>query len=527
MSTAQNAGRHSHAPKKVFPLNPVASIVKAHIIAPDIEGCLASVMTERAYIGAIMWEPDATKLKAEGITEEHFTSPVLREVFTAITMHIDQGGRPDIATLSDYFDKVTDGAILMEIESINNETVSAANRHIHVINLKKYRLNRQLHALRGKLVDAANAGQSPAEIRQLADEMEALQRGEASVNQSRFIRLSEMGDRPPAINWLIKGYLVRDTTAQLFGNPGSAKSFIALDMALSIATGKAWLSRRTQSGTTFYIAGEGLQGLQRRKEAWLRYNGIDDRSAPFWLSKGATGLSDPSQLAALIADIDAAIARGEPPVLIVIDTVARNFGGGDENSTKDMNDFVTALDTLRERYRCCVLLVHHTGHADKSRARGSIALLGSLDAEYRIEKTGVDDKTITLTSTRQKDNDDPPMLAWTLTRYDLPWADEDGEPLNSCVLVPNDSIPTAQPVKDKMGNQQRQALNALREIYQRQRQNLDDAGHDPDTARVSEKDWMDAMRDINSDSSYRRKLRTKLVKMGNVRIEGNYAYLIP
>lgn len=510
MNRPQIAGKNSHALK----------IVKAHPTAPDIDEDLASEFTERAYIAALFRDPDGKKLIAEGITEDHFTSKECANAFLAATLLIADGVQPNAATIA----ALVDSATMIEVETSLKENASAASRAHYVTVLKDYRRKRQTQACRDELVKAASAGQPAAELRRIAEEIEVLQRGDKPATQSRFVRLSEMGDRPTAIDWLIKGYLVRDTTAQLFGDPGSGKSFIALDMALSIATGKEWLGRKTKSGPVFYIAGEGLQGLQRRKEAWLRYNGIEDRSAPFWLSDGATRLSDPEQLAALIADIDAATAEEGMPYLLVIDTVARNFGNGDENSTQDMNAFIAALDTLRQRYRCCILLVHHTGHADKSRARGSIALFGSLDAEYRVEKIG--DDTVQMVSTRQKDNDDPQPLAWTLTRYNLPWADEDGDPLNSAVLVPNDFIPAVKPIKEKMGNQQRQALNALQELYQRQRKNLEDDGRDPDTARVTVADWMDAMKDISSDSSNRAKLRKWLAEHGHVRSEGPFVYLV-
>jgi hypothetical protein len=375
-------------------------------------------------------------------------------------------------------------------------------------------------------IDDAMTGGDRRAVHDLVAEQDGIkERLKKPVTKSRFVRLSAMGDRPPAVEWIIEDYLERDTTAQLFGDPGSAKSFIALDMALSVATGKQWCGHATTSSPVFYIAGEGLRGLQRRKEAWLLHNKVTDRSAPFWLSSGATALSDPSQLAALIADIDATLADSGLPGLIVIDTVARNFGGGDENSTKDMSAFIVALDTLRERYRCCILLVHHTGHSEKSRARGSIALLGSLDAEYRVEKTGIDEKTIQMVSTRQKDNDDPPPLVWNLTRYDLPWCDEDGQPLNSAVLVPSDSVPVVLPVKDKMGNQQRRALEVLQELYRKGRQNLVEAGHDPETARVTLKDWHNAMQGIEDDSGNRSRIRRALLESGHVTVENGFIYL--
>ena len=505
---ARNAGQPSSAQK--------FTLIRPE---PQEPNELTVPFTERAYIAALIRDPDGRKLIHEGIATDHFTRPECREAFTAITLLIADGIQPDAATIA----TLTDSATMIEVETSLRENASAANRAHYVTVLKDYRLKRQIAALNSQIAAAASAGQPPTVITALVEQIEALQRGDKPATQSRFVRLSEMGDRPTAIDWLIKGYLVRDTTTQLFGDPGSGKSFIALDMALSIATGKEWLGRKTKSGPVFYIAGEGLQGLQRRKEAWLRYNGIEDRSAPFWLSDGATRLSDPEQLAALIADIDAATAEEGMPYLLVIDTVARNFGNGDENSTQDMNAFIAALDTLRQRYRCCILLVHHTGHADKSRARGSIALFGSLDAEYRVEKIG--DDTVQMVSTRQKDNDDPQPLAWTLTRYNLPWADEDGDPLNSAVLVPNDFVPAAKPIKEKMGNQQRRALETLEELYRTQRRNLEDAGHDPDTARVSLVDWHEAMQSISEDRSNRAKLRKWLAERGHVRIEGCFAYI--
>ena len=52
-----------------------------------------------------------------------------------------------------------------------------------------------------------------------------------------------------------------------------------------------------------------------------------------------------------------------------------------ENSTQDMSRFVAACDAVRRRYGCTMLIIHHSGHGDKGRARGAIALKAALDAE--------------------------------------------------------------------------------------------------------------------------------------------------
>ena len=96
---------------------------------------------------------------------------------------------------------------------------------------------------------------------------------------------------------------------------------------------------------------------------------------------------------------------GEPE-LIVIDTLARSMGAADENSTKDMGAMIRAVDDVRDAYDCTVLAVHHTGHssAAKDRARGSSALLGAVDAEFKVEKWGDDaNNKVEVKFTKMKD----------------------------------------------------------------------------------------------------------------------------
>jgi AAA domain len=114
-------------------------------------------------------------------------------------------------------------------------------------------------ALDRKIDDAMKGGDYRKVHDLVAEQDRIKERLKRPAAPSRFIRLSAMGDHPPAVDWLIEDYLERDTVTQLFGDPGSGKSFIALDMALSIATGQEWHGHATKSGPVFYIAGEGLR----------------------------------------------------------------------------------------------------------------------------------------------------------------------------------------------------------------------------------------------------------------------------
>jgi hypothetical protein len=153
--------------------------------------------------------------------------------------------------------------------------------------------------------------------------------------------------------------------------------------------------------------------------AWESDRGIvlADRQAPLFVSTVAGNFLDAATTEAVISEIKA-IAKSEgPPALIVVDTLARNFGSGDENSTSDMNRFVAAIDGLKDQWPgCSALIVHHTGHGNKTRSRGSFALTGAVDAEFRVEKDGM---VMTVINTKMKDAPTPAPMAFDMLEMQL------------------------------------------------------------------------------------------------------------
>lgn len=231
-----------------------------------------------------------------------------------------------------------------------------------------------------------------------------------------FVRAGDLEFRPP--KFLIDGLLETETLSQLFGEPGCGKSFIAVDIALSVATGASFHGRSVRQGTVFFIAGEGHNGLARRFAAWSAARGVCIKTAPLFKSDRAAQFLDPASARDVAGAAAELAAQHGDPALIVLDTLARNFGPGDENSTSDMSKFVAAIDDLKAGFPgCAVLIVHHSGHAEKGRARGSMALKGALDAEFHAEMR---QGTITLSPTKMKDAEPPSPLAFALKTVALP-----------------------------------------------------------------------------------------------------------
>ena len=237
------------------------------------------------------------------------------------------------------------------------------------------------------------------------------------------------------IKWIVDDYIEADSLAQVFGDPGGGKSFVSIDIACCVATGTAWHGHQVQKGAVFYIAGEGHNGLARRFKGWELGNGVSLKDVPLFKSHRAAQLYDATE-AALVAESIKTLSNecGHIPSMIVIDTLARNMGG-DENSTQDMNSFIQHLDTyLRQDYRCCVLVVHHSGAMDKDRSRGSTALKGALDAEYKCQlDSGT--KTIQFESKKMKDAEMPVAKNFQITQVDLPILDKHNLPVKGAYLT--------------------------------------------------------------------------------------------
>lgn len=344
----------------------------------------------------------------------------------------------------------------------------------------------------------------------------------------QFTRVGEIiGAGLKPIAWLVHKYVEADSLALLFGDPGCGKSFAAIDLSCCIATGTQWHGHRTSQGAVFYIAGEGQNGLARRFAAWEQHNSVSLRGAPLFVSHR------PAQLCNALAakDVSDAVLElveesGLKPALIVIDTLARNFGGADENSAKDMGAFIANLDSyLRAEWHSTVLVVHHSGHGDKSRARGSTALKGALDAEYSLTKdhAGV----VRVEATKMKDAEAPSPVAFTMEPVVLSGIfDADGEPVSSVALSSMTYVPPAKTGKVGRGKNQTLALALLAELHAERRNRLIASGHNPNGARVKLDDWRDRLLAEGVDRKRFFELRSTLKEAGLIAIEyGGYVRL--
>ena len=188
----------------------------------------------------------------------------------------------------------------------------------------------------------------------------------------------------PEPRWLVEPFIPEGGFVVLFGKPKTYKSFIAVDLAARAP------------GNTVYISAEGNpRRFGQRITTWEneagRPSGILTR--PFKIDLLGTGYTELRETL---------VARG-PVSLIVVDTMARNTPGADENSTQDMGRLVGVIDDLRHEFECAVLLITHTGHEKTDRPRGSSALAGALDVSICATRTSKLEVRLSCAETRDFD----------------------------------------------------------------------------------------------------------------------------
>ncbi|WMT91001.1 AAA family ATPase [Pelagibacterium sp. H642] len=320
----------------------------------------------------------------------------------------------------------------------------------------------------------------------------------------------------------IKGVFGENEFSYIVGKPGTGKSVITTDMACHVAAGMDWHGRRVKQGLVVYLAAERKDLTERRMLAFRKRHGVKD--VPLLVVGGRidlTGnLNDARTLAKLINQ--AAEACEMPCVWIIIDTLTRTFGGGDQNATKDMSAFVQSCDEILNLTKAHVTVIHHTGWST-DRAKGSIDLDGAVDASFIVNK--IDGKYV-LACDGTNDGEAGVVTHFRMESVEV-GVDEDGEPTTAPVVVQVDDKP-----KKLTTGKSVHVLEALSHAIEKD--GIEPAGHHfpDDILAVTEEQWRAAYYEHpkaseNEDTRVKQfsRGRTQLLERERVGNIGNWYWL--
>lgn len=239
-----------------------------------------------------------------------------------------------------------------------------------------------------------------------------------------LLTVNDMDKEAENLSWVVKHCLPASSVGTVFGASGTFKSFLALDLALHVVYGLPWLGLKTMKGEVVYLAAEGGLGLLNRIKAWHLARNMDWRACPLRIIAAAVAMrQDAGQIVRTIEN------AGIRPLLLIVDTLAQTYSG-DENDAAEVSSFYRILvASFSVRWRCSVVVVHHTGHSATERPRGSSAIVANSDFLFGVFRSEAS-PVATLECQKQKDGGLLPPVSFKLDTYRL-GIDPDGDHITS------------------------------------------------------------------------------------------------
>lgn len=235
-----------------------------------------------------------------------------------------------------------------------------------------------------------------------------------------------------ALNWTVKGILPRAALVVLFGDSGSGKTFVTLQLAAAVARGIPWRGRKVRQGRVVYVCAEGRHGFAMRGAAYAVHAEVPWADVPLDVIADAPNLMLKDDALALAK----AIGKAD---LVVVDTLAQSMPGGNENAGEDVGRVLAHCQGLHRATGATVLLVHHSGKDATKGARGWSGLRAAADAELEVIRTPTGRM---LRTGKEKDGPDDIEFGFALEVVPL-GVDEDGDPITSCAVAEAE-VPSAR-----------------------------------------------------------------------------------
>lgn len=183
-------------------------------------------------------------------------------------------------------------------------------------------------------------------------------------------------------NWLVDGLFPREGVGIIAGHAKIGKSWLTLDLAITIANGGAWLNKfLVEPGHVLYVDEESTRdmlGFRYRK--LLNQKGLADAKIQFLIKEGFH-FSSQSKIDELRQIMDLL-----HPKLVVFDSLNR-VHQAEENSASEMREVFRAVTKLSKDYGCFILFTDHLPHG-QDRFRGSSDKEAFVDTGFLATKIG-------------------------------------------------------------------------------------------------------------------------------------------
>jgi hypothetical protein len=191
------------------------------------------------------------------------------------------------------------------------------------------------------------------------------------------VRVGEIESEPSGQRWLVEELWGASSVGVIGGAPKCAKTWLGLDMALSVATGTACLDKYEvpEPGPVLvYLAEDALPVVRERVEGMARHRGLDLARVEIHVITAPTLRLDRDRDRVRLLETSKQLR----PRLLVLDPLVR-LHGIDENHAGEVAELLAYFRSLQRQLDLSVLLVHHTRKNAAGGAAAGLGLRGSSD----------------------------------------------------------------------------------------------------------------------------------------------------
>jgi len=197
----------------------------------------------------------------------------------------------------------------------------------------------------------------------------------AGAEELSVLRADAVAPEGARHRWLVDSLWSHQAVGVIGGPPKACKSWLGLDLAVSVASATRCLDRfevEAPGPSLVYLAEDALPMVRRRIEGLCEHRGLSLRGLELYL------VDTPSLRLDQAEDrrkLQATLSRLRP-ALLVLDPLVR-LHRMDENSSGDVSRLLGYLRELQRRFELAVTVVHHM--AKRHRGRPGQSLRGSGD----------------------------------------------------------------------------------------------------------------------------------------------------
>ena len=204
-------------------------------------------------------------------------------------------------------------------------------------------------------------------------------------------RASQLASQGPQIQWLVEGLWSEQAVGILGGEPKCCKSFLALDVAVSVASGAACLRQfpvRRSGPVLLFPAEDSLAVVRLRLEGIAAAAQVPFDSLPVQvITAPSLRLDTPTDRERLCHTV-----QQQRPILLILDPLIR-LHRVDENDASQIAALLSYLRELQRQFQLAVLVVHHArkdSHSSRpgQALRGSSELHGWGDSNLYLRRKG-------------------------------------------------------------------------------------------------------------------------------------------